>query len=108
MYNKIGLNFKITLHKREKEVLKGILNYFNLNNTIYESDKSTSIHINKFSTIENIILPFFIKYPILGVKSLDFEDFKTIFSIMKKKNHLTPEGIERIKALNLNMNNRRV
>lgn len=44
----------------------------------------------------NKIIPFFNKYPVLGVKSLDFEDFKQIAFLMSNKEHLTPQGMSRI------------
>jgi len=37
------------------------------------------------SVIENIIIPFFEKYPISGIKSLDFADFKKVYEMLKKK-----------------------
>ena len=49
--------------------------------------------ITKFSDITNTIIPFFNLYPILGVKSLDFEDFKKVCEIIKTKEHLTSPSI---------------
>ena len=53
-----------------------------------EKDNSVGIILAKFSDIE-FIIPFFEKYPILGQKSLDFEDFKKVAKLVKIKNHLT-------------------
>ena len=36
------------------------------------------------------IIPFFDKYPIVGVKSKSYEDFKQVALIVKDKKHLTP------------------
>jgi len=55
--------------------------------------------------IVNKIIPFFNEYPILGVKSLDFADFKKVAELMETKQHLTSEGlsniIEIVKGMNL-------
>ena len=59
----------------------------------------------KFLDIYEIIIPFFRKYKILGVKSLDFEDFCKAAEIFKTKGHLTFEGSAKIldikKGINL-------
>ena len=39
---------------------------------------SVSLHIGKFSSILNTIIPFFDNFPIQGMKYLDFLDFKTV------------------------------
>lgn len=54
--------------------------------------------------INNIILPFFIKYPVLGVKALDFNDLCQGAKILQNKAHLTPEGLAQLKALKSGMN----
>jgi hypothetical protein len=56
-------------------------------------EKSVSLQITKFSDIVNIIIPFFNKYPIVGMKSLDFKDFKRICDIIKTKDHLTSSSV---------------
>ena len=53
-------------------------------------DKSVHLQIAKFTDINEKIIPFFDKYPIKGVKSLDFEDFKKVCKLIENKKHLTP------------------
>lgn len=50
------------------------------------------------------ILPFFNKYPILGVKAQDFEDWKKVAEMIKSKEHLTNEGFEQIRQIKARMN----
>ena len=132
IYFKVVLNFKLCLHIRDEEVIKGLFNYLNLNQDqfsseisiprfgekvkedikrskfIYKTENTISLHVSKFSDIENIIIPFFEKYPISGIKSLDFLDFKKVAEIVKTKGHLTPEGFKTIENINSKMNHRRV
>jgi hypothetical protein len=56
-------------------------------------EKSAQLQISKFFDIVNIIIPFFNKYPILGMKSLDFIDFKKASYILKTKKHLTSPSV---------------
>ena len=97
--------FSIHLHIRELEVLKGIGSYLILNNNsdiqsnnqkkinISLRDKSVNLQVTKFSDIVNIIIPFFNQYPILGMKRLDYLDFKKVCDIIKTKEHLTSSSV---------------
>lgn len=121
--NKIGkrisLIFGTCLHIREKELLIGISNYFNnlevLSGSYGSNNRSKYIYVSEvrknclfqiinFSYIINKIIPFFNKYPIIGVKNLDFADFKKVAELIKNKEHLTIEGIIKIDKIVKNMN----
>ena len=60
--------------------------------------------VTKFSDIENKIITFFSKYPVLGVKSKDFQDFCRVTNMMSEKKHLTKEGLEEISKIKSGMN----
>lgn len=45
--------------------------------------------VKKVSDLNDKILPFFIKYPLLGSKKENFEDFCKIVSRVKDGSHLT-------------------
>jgi hypothetical protein len=62
---------------------------------------------SKFLDIVTIIIPFFNEYPVIGLKSLDFADFKKVYEIIADKKHLMSEGIAEIIKINSNMNDRR-
>ncbi len=57
--------------------------------------------VTKFSDIVEKIIPFFNKYPLLGVKQKDFLNFKLVASIISDKKHLTEEGLSQIKEIKL-------
>jgi hypothetical protein len=69
-----------------------------------ESKKTSLLQIKNNSDIENKIIPFFNEYPILGVKSLDFADFKKVALLVKNKEHLKPEGLQKIREIAEGMN----
>lgn len=75
--------------------------------TISIRNQSVSLYVRRFSDIVNIVIPFFEKHPILGVKSLDFADFIKVVEIVKNKEHLTSSGFESIQKINSTMNLRR-
>jgi hypothetical protein len=113
---RVSLLYSFHLHIRDLDVLKGLASYFNNNSKNQLSiekkvgiseDKSVHLQIAKFTNINEIIIPFFVKYPIEGVKSLDFEDFKKVCKLIENKKHLTPEGIKAILEIKSNMNQNR-
>ena len=53
------------------------------------------------------LYPFFNDYPIQGIKSLDFADFKKVAEIIKNKDHLTETGLKQIVEIQVGMNQRR-
>jgi hypothetical protein len=57
-----------------------------------------------FKDIFEKIVPLFNKYPIKGVKALDFSDFKKVVGLMHNKEHLTEQGLYKIQSIKLNMN----
>jgi len=77
-----------------------------LNNNVHcsEINNTSLLQIKNIYDIENIIIPFFNQYPILGVKRLDFEDFKTVAKLIKNKEHLNAEGLNKIIKIVKGMN----
>lgn len=122
-----GCIFKITLHPKETSMLEGLFYYFSnyFPNTSFnqynsrinkgisfssesaEQKKSVSLTISNIEDIGNIIIPFFNIYSIIGVKKMDYNDFKYIYNIIKSKEHLTPEGLDLIQNIRNNMNDKR-
>ena len=106
---KVQLRFSVNLHIREHEVIKGLVQFFDLgdNKYIYYTDNSVAVQIVNTLDILNIIIPFFDEYQIKGVKQMDYIDFKKVAEIIKSKNHLTEEGFRKILVIKDNMNLKR-
>ncbi|PQE31508.1 LAGLIDADG endonuclease (mitochondrion) protein [Rutstroemia sp. NJR-2017a WRK4] len=62
-------------HKNDEVLLTAIKEYFNCGYCYLRKQENTiDFKVTKFSDVNDIIIPFFINNPILGVKSLDFKD----------------------------------
>ncbi len=96
----VGLRFQITQHIKDRVLMENILNYFECG-YLSVRDDIVDYHVTKFNDILEKIIPFFDKYPVLGVKQKDFEYFKSVASIIQDKKHLTEEGILKIKEIKL-------
>ena len=74
---------------------------------IFMNQKSKKMLYFKLKTILILkikLYPFFNDYPIQGIKSLDFADFKKVAEIIKNKDHLTDKGFNEIKKIVNGMN----
>jgi hypothetical protein len=60
--------------------------------------------IQDISSITNKIIPHFSNYPLRGTKYLDFLAFKKALDIIKSKEHLTNEGLNKLYTLSKGMN----
>jgi hypothetical protein len=63
--------------------------------------------ITNFDSLINKLIPFFVSYPLLGVKALDFNDFCIIAELIKNKAHLNPQGLGEIIKIKEGMNLKR-
>ena len=68
--------------------MNNLISYFKAGEC-YNRDQAVDYRVTKFSDLTNIIIPFFKKYSILGVKALDFADFCKVVELMENKAHLT-------------------
>lgn len=105
---RVELIFQITQHIRDDLLIISLINYIGCGK--YRERKkglAGDYLVYKLSDIINTIIPFFDQYPILGVKSLEYNDFKLISNMMKNKEHLTKEGMNQIIKIRSNMNRNR-
>jgi hypothetical protein len=103
----IWLTFTLTQHKRDEVLIKSFESYLGCGNIEITSRDVVNFNVRKLSDITIIIIPFFEKHPILGVKLKDFEDWCNVAQIMLKGKHLTLEGVEEIRKIKLSINTKR-
>ena len=60
--------------------------------------------VTKLSDINEKIIPFFKKYPLIGSKNRDFIDFCKAAELIKNKAHFTSEGLDEIIKIKAQMN----
>ena len=86
--------------------MRSFVNFFKCGR-VYPNRDAFYYRVSKFDDIMEKIIPFFKNYPIKGIKALDFSDFCRVAEMMKAKQHLTQEGLEKIKKIPAGMNQRR-
>ena len=101
--HQIYLIFIITQHIRDELLMKCLMDYLDCGRLSRKRDVY-EFQVSKFSDVTNKVLAFFEKYPILGEKAKDFNDFSIVADLMKNKAHLTEEGIAKIQRIKEGMN----
>ncbi len=105
--SQVQTRFRISQHVRDNVLLGFIVEYLKCGR-LQPSRNTVELTVSKYDDIINIIIPFFEEYSILGVKQLDYNDFKTVVYLLKEKAHLTAEGLKKIYKIKAGMNTARV
>ena len=101
--NQVLLVFQITQHVRYEQLIRSFIKYFNCGK-IYKIQDVYDLRVTKYSYLTDKIIPFFQKYPVQGVKLLDFLYFVKVAELIKNKAHLTTSGLEKIRKIKAGMN----
>ncbi len=97
--------FQVYQHERHRAVLEGLRAFFGCGSIRHKGPKSSvmTYAVDSLSDLEKRIVPFFERYP-LHVKGSNFDAFAAIVKAMRRKEHLTGDGFERLVRLAYGMN----
>jgi hypothetical protein len=88
--------------------LESFVNYIGCGRYYLASARTEVYFITStFSDVYEKIIPLFNKYSLLGSKQQDYLDFVKVAELIRSKDHLTKEGLAKIKVIKSNMNSRR-
>ena len=102
---RVQLRFRISQHSRDFILMQKIVEYFGSGKIYkYGGKSAVSLSIVDFTDITNIIVPFFNKNPLIGIKLYDYLYWCKIHSLMLNGSHLTVQGIYSIRKIKSGMN----
>lgn len=105
----VRMVFTITQHIRDEQLMKSLVELLDCGNvTRRKREEAVDLRVTKQSDINTKIIPFFEKYPILGIKSIDFQDWCKVAKLMYDKSHQTKEGLNIIREIKAAMNKGRI
>ena len=97
--------YSIELHIKDLSLLYKIKQFFGVGRIKLRKNKSSAIYyVASLNDLIDIIIPHFIKYPLLTKKYADFLLFKMVVELMKTKNHLNEIGLQKIINIRASMN----
>ena len=95
--------FSIGLHLQDLPLLQEIQAYFGGIGRI-SVGKNCGYFVSSMKDITTVIIPHFIKYPLITKKQGDFLLFKSIVEMINVKEHLTMEGLQKIVSIKASVN----
>jgi hypothetical protein len=97
--------FHIYQHQDHRNVLEAMIHIFGCGRVRPKGPNSSvwTFAVEGLSQLEEAVLPFFERYPLV-VKCQDFKAFSDIVRSMRRKEHLTPVGFERLVRIAYGMN----
>ena len=96
--------FTVVQHERDVQVLYALKEFFGCGVVRRNRGDRMAYRVRKVAHLRERIIPFFEKHPLKTRKRLDFLKFRRILLLMERNEHLTPEGIEKIRAIASTMN----
>ncbi len=96
----VRLRFRISQHIRDHLLMQSLTEYLGCGKIeIYPKGNAVNFSVLKFEDIITKIIPFFKEYPIVGIKATGFEKFCKAADLLSKGQHLSPEGLEKIRQI---------
>ena len=103
----IGLRFKLTMLVNEMDLLQSLKSFFKCGSIRMNKDGVVDFEVRDLESLDSIIVPHFLKYPLRGTKYLDFLVFKDALDLIKAKAHYSLEGLTKLNKISLTMNSLR-
>lgn len=100
---KVELIFQIGLHENDKAILELIQSSLGVGKIYKHGNESFQFRVSSIKDLE-VIINHFDKYPLQTQKQADYLLFKRTKDIIKNKEHLTIEGLDKIVAIKASMN----
>jgi hypothetical protein len=98
--------FEIGLNVKDLALLVQIKGFFGVGTIRMNTRNNAAVYaVQSMKELVSVIIPHFIKYPLVTSKRADFELFKLAVDIMSRKEHLKPEGLQAIINLRASINN---
>lgn len=99
----VNPGFSIVLHKKDKILLEKLQAYFGGIGTLKTNDKIVEYRIFSMKDLK-VIIDHFDNYPLITKKQIDYMLFKETLELIKNKEHLTVEGLQKIVNIRASMN----
>jgi succinate dehydrogenase flavin-adding protein (antitoxin of CptAB toxin-antitoxin module) len=96
--------FTVVQHERDVKVLNGIKSFFGCGVVRKNNGDRLAYRVRDGRHLREIIVPFFQKHPLKSCKSTDFEKFSKVLLMMDKGEHLSLDGLEKIRKISNQMN----
>ena len=97
--------FHVYQHRTHRAVLEALVDFFGCGRVRSKGSNSSVLTyaVDSLRKLEATIVPFFERNPLV-VKASDFDRFALVVGALRRREHFTPEGFERVVRLAYAMN----
>ena len=96
--------FTVVQHERDAQVLHGLKAFFGCGVVRVNHGNRLAYRVRSLEHLRKHVVPFFLSHPLKTKKNVDFLKFRDVLLLMERGEHLTPDGIERIRRITAVMN----
>ena len=96
--------FTVVQHQRDVQLLHRLKQFFGCGVVRANHGDRMCYRVRDSEHLRARIMPFFEQHPLRSKKWIDFLKFRKALLMMARGEHLTPEGIQRLRALASTMN----
>ena len=96
--------FTVVQHERDVQVLHALKAHFGCGVVRTNHGDRMAYRVRSVKHLLEHVVPFFVKHPLKTGKNVDFLKFRDVLLLMEAGNHLTHEGVERIRSIASQMN----
>ena len=96
--------FTVVQHEVDAQVLYALKDYFGCGVVRQNHGTRLSYRVRGQENLRDRIIPFFEKHQFKTRKRVDFAKFRKVILLMEKGEHLTADGLEKIRQIKITMN----
>ena len=96
--------FTVVQHRRDVNILHALKRHFGCGVVRVNNGDRMAWRVRDRRQLLERIVPFFMKHSLKTKKKVDFLKFRKVLLLMEQGKHLTPEGLEEIRAIAASMN----
>ena len=96
--------FTVVQHERDVQILYALKQFFGCGVVRRNHADRMAYRVRSVEHLRERIIPFFEKHPLKSKKHLDFLKFRKVLLLMERNEHLTADGIEKIREIASKMN----
>ena len=96
--------FTVVQHERDIQVLHALKSFFGCGVVRKNNGDRMAYRVRGHEHLSKNIVPFFEKHPLKTRKQVDFLKFRDIVNLMNRGEHLTRDGVDRIRSIADQMN----
>ena len=94
----------VVQHEVDEQVLYALKDYFQCGVVRKNHGTRLCYRVRGHKNLMEKIIPFFEKHKLKTRKRIDFQKFRKVVLLMEKEDHLTPDGLEKIRKIQTSMN----